>query len=69
MQLPGWVDIVKTAKFKELPPYDGDSSPREGVISTRWKEALLLKLEQSHLWFNSVLAVCYQIIRFSLFSL
>ncbi|OEL19487.1 40S ribosomal protein S19 [Dichanthelium oligosanthes] len=24
MELPEWVDIVKTARFKELPPYDPD---------------------------------------------
>lgn len=24
LQLPSWVDIVKTAKYKELPPYDPD---------------------------------------------
>lgn len=24
MELPEWVDIVKTARFKELPPYDLD---------------------------------------------
>lgn len=24
MQLPNWVDIVKTATFKELAPYDPD---------------------------------------------
>jgi small subunit ribosomal protein S19e len=24
MELPEWVDIVKTARFKELPPYDAD---------------------------------------------
>ncbi len=24
IQLPSWVDLIKTAKFKELAPYDPD---------------------------------------------
>ncbi|KAK7334597.1 hypothetical protein VNO80_26357 [Phaseolus coccineus] len=30
MELPDWNDIVKTAKFKELAPYDPDWSKRNG---------------------------------------
>jgi small subunit ribosomal protein S19e len=42
LQLPAWVDIVKTSKAKELPPYDPDwYYVRAGMPRTHCKVNLL----------------------------
>ena len=53
LQLPSWVDIVKTAKYKELPPYDPDwYYVRAGasLASCLFGSPLLPRVLPAHCW-------------------